>query len=131
MEGRSNNYMGGIRPNKEDPIICSFTNNAAIWMAFFTPGLEHMQGNINIIYPMYWRNQRQTSYYHYTRILSFTIKHEIFSHEITWNRSDSSKCPGITIHDAGIAFHMPVFRQIGTSASIGAWIILHWVFMVK
>lgn len=35
-----NAYIGGIRPNKEDPSSCSFTNNVAILMAFFTPTLE-------------------------------------------------------------------------------------------
>ena len=39
-ERKINNYIGGIRPNSEDPIICSLANNAAIWMAFRTPGLQ-------------------------------------------------------------------------------------------
>lgn len=40
---RTDYYMGGIRPNREDPIICSLANKAATLMGFLTPGLQHRQ----------------------------------------------------------------------------------------
>lgn len=38
-------YMGGIRPNRDEPDICSLTSKAAILMAFLTPGNHLLQRN--------------------------------------------------------------------------------------
>lgn len=49
MQFQNNNYIGGIRPSRDDPSICSFASNVAIWTAFRTPGLEHIrQISINL-----------------------------------------------------------------------------------
>lgn len=43
---KSDWYIGGIRPNKLEPLICSFSNKAAILMAFLTPDLQFIFQNI-------------------------------------------------------------------------------------
>lgn len=47
MQSHNNNYIGGIRPSRDDPSICSFASKVAIWIAFRTPGLEHIMIDIN------------------------------------------------------------------------------------
>lgn len=100
-------YIGGIRPNKLEPLICSFTNKAAILMAFLTPDLQFTFQNIQQF------DKKQVT----------KKKVEI---RATWNSSNGTKDPRMTIHKTSITFHVSIFCQIRASSSICARIVLRF-----
>ena len=104
-------YIGGIRPNKVEPLICSLTNKAAILMAFLTPDLQFTFQNIQQFDKKYCNVETQ-------------VTKKKVEMRATWNSSNGTKDPRMTIHKTSITFNMPIFCQIRASSSICARIIL-------
>lgn len=106
-------YIGGIRPNKLEPLICSLTNKAAILMAFLTPDLQFTFQNIQQFDKKYCNVETQ-------------VTKKKVEMRATWNSSNGTKDPRMTIHKTSITFNMPIFCQIRASSSICARIVLRF-----
>jgi len=68
-------YIGGIRPKRVEPLICSFTNKAAILIAFLTPDLHAV-------------HRTKSSAFH-----KYKNKVDMRAFMSTWNCSNSTKHP--------------------------------------